>query len=462
MAAGCDKEKTIKYTSCLIFLNPMKRFFQNMVFLKKTPAFAGKIFFLLLLTVSYIKVYSQDTIIKSGDVWKYYEIGKVNIENNLLSDLKFEKWKEGHTPIGFGNSDEATVINNVDENDSVLTWFVFRKKIILSNPDEYKSFLLRLVRDDGAVIYINNKEAVRSNLPEGNISTQTLATSLVSGLAEYTFYEYFISPSYFKKGENVITVILFQFRPVSSDCRFDMELIGYKDYKVLNSLIHNINSDRKLIEHQLELYTVKRMLNEKIDEIKFLNLKHLTNRNIFLLIIGLLVVTILLLFGFLIASWRKNHDLILKHRLLEKETEEKSKELINLSLSLLKVKQFISSLLGSLQNLQKEVDHKHKVEIEKLISRIEFHKHYEEDWERLKMHFDTIHSGFFSRLKKKYPELTQSELRHCAYIKLQMFTSEIAQMLNIDNKSVQASRYRIKKKMRLPQDVDLKKFLEDF
>lgn len=69
---------------------------------------------------------------------------------------------------------------------------------------------------------------------------------------------------------------------------------------------------------------------------------------------------------------------------------------------------------------------------------------------------------FFARLKSKYPELSQSELRHCTYIKLQMFTSEISQMLNIDNKSVQASRYRIKKKMQLPQEVDLKNFLENF
>ncbi len=216
------------------------------------------------------------------------------------------------------------------------------------------------------------------------------------------------------------------------------------------------------MEHQLELYTVKRLLNEKTDEVKFLNLKHLTNRNTFLIIIGLLSVTVILLIGFLIASWKKNNNIILKHRLLEKETEEKSKELINLSLSLLKIKQFISGLLGSLQSIQKEVDQNQQVKIEKLINRIEFYKHYEEDWERLKIHFDTIHSGFIARLKSKYPELTQSELRHCIYIKLQMFTSEIAQMLNIDNKSVQAGRYRIKKKMKLPPDVDLKKFLEDF
>jgi len=426
------------------------------------PSFGIKTIVMFVLLFGLIDGYGQDTIIKSGSAWKYFDKGVADLENSLLPKLTNIGWREGATPMGFGQGDEATVINNVTEEDSILTYFIFQKKIILNNPEEHKTFLLRLNRDDGAVVYINGQEVVRSNLPDGNISPKTLASTLVSGLAEYTFYEYFVSPSYFKAGENVFTVILFQFRPISSDCRFDLELFGYKDYKVLNGLIHNINSDRKLVEHELELYTVKRLLNEKTDEVRFLNLKYLTNRNIFLIIIGLLSASIVLLIIFLITSWKNNNNIVLKHRLLEKETEEKSKELINLSLSLLKIKQFISSLLGNLQSIQKEADQNQQVQIEKLINRIEFHKHYEEDWERLKIHFDTIHSGFFARLKNKYPELTQSELRHCTYIKLQMFTSEIAQMLNIDNKSVQASRYRIKKKMQLPQNIDLKNFLEDF
>ncbi len=200
--------------------------------------FTARMMFTYAVIFTFVNVYGQDTIIKSGDIWKYLDKATVDIENNSLPKLKSLKWKEGPTPIGFGQGDEATVISNVIDGDSVLTFFVFIKTITLNNPDEYKTFLLRLVRDDGAVVYINNKEVVRSNLPEGKISRKTLASTLVSGLAEYTFYEYFVSPSCFQKGENTITVILFQFRSVSSDCRFDLELLGYKNYKILNSLIH--------------------------------------------------------------------------------------------------------------------------------------------------------------------------------------------------------------------------------
>ena len=420
------------------------------------------IIFLLSFFTFIQNLQAQDTLIKSGSIWQYYDENALKIEDLSFLNLKNLHWKEGPTPMGFGQKDEATIINKELQNDSILTYFIFRKKITINNIEDYKTFLLRIVRDDGAVVYVNGKEVVRSNLPEGKISSKTRASSLVNGLAEYTFHEYFISPEVFKKGENEIIVILFQFLPISSDCRFDLELIGFKDYKVLNSLIHNLNSDRKLLEYKLNLFAVEKTLNEKSDEIKFLKLKYTTNKNIFLIVIGLLTLFVILLIVFLIISWKKNHEIILKHRLLEKETEEKSKEMINISLSLLKIKQFITSLLDDLKRLQKDADPDQQVKIEKLINRIEFYKHSEEDWERLKLHFDTIHSGFFARLKNKYPELTQAELRHCAYIKLQMFTSEIAQMLNIDNKSVQASRYRIKKKMHLPPEVDLKKFLEDF
>ena len=410
----------------------------------------------------FINVYSQDTIITSGSEWKYFDKGTIDIENILLQNFNELQWSVGRTPIGFGQDDEATVINFTNELDSVVTFFVFQKKILLHNINDYKTFLIRLVRDDGAIVYINGKEVARSNLPDGILSAKTKASTLINGVFEYKFYEYFVSPSYFKSNENIISVILFQFHHNSSDCRFDMELLGYENYEVLNQLIHNINSERKLLENELELYTVERMLNEKTDEIKFLNLEYSINKNFFLVIIGLLVISIILMTVFLVWTWKKSYKLLLKQRLLEKETEGKSRELINLSLSILKVKQFISSLMDDLQGVHRKANKEQQVHIVKLLNRIEFHRQFEEDWERLKMHFDTIHSCFFARLKNKYPELTQYELRHCTYIKLQMFTSEIAQLLNIEHKSVQANRYRIKKKMQLPTDVDLKTYLEDF
>lgn len=409
------------------------------------------------------KGFSQDTLIKSGSEWQYYDEEKLHIEDfGLNRENNNIEWKVGKTPMGFGQNDEATELNQTIGEDTIVTIFLFQKELVIEDVDAYKSYLLRLVRDDGAIVYVNNKEILRSNMPDGEISSKSLATGFVNGIAEYKFHEYFITPSHFRNGKNIIRVALFQYSSNSSDCRFDMELISYNDFKVLNQLIHNLNSERKLLENELELYAVERMLQEKNNEIKYLSLKQNINRNFFVLILSILMIAIVVLGIYLLRIWKGRQGDILKFKMLEKDCDSKSKELINLSLSLLKVKQFIGGLSDDLKRINEEANESNRMEIERLQNRIEFHKQFEEDWERLKMHFDTIHSGFFARLKSRFPELTQSELRHCVYIKLQMFTSEIAQMFNVDSKSVQTSRYRIKKKLQLPQEVDLKTFLEDF
>jgi len=417
--------------------------------------------FIILLILS-CSAFGQDTVVESGDKWKYFDQGNILSDKWTVPFIDISDWPEGNTPLGFGQDDEATVINKTNKGDSLNTFFLFQKTINLKNVNDYKTFLLRIIRDDGVIVYINGKEIARSNLYEGNISSKTLASTLINGRFEYKFYEYFVSPSYFNTGENIITVILYQYSKTSSDCRFDMELIAYDTYKILNQLIYNLNSERVLLENELKIFSIERDSHEKSIEIEFLKMKLNSNKNFFILIIISLIFIIILLIIFYLRTWKRNQQILFKFNMLEKESENKSKELINLYLALSKLKQFLSSLNDDINKLKNNANQDQLMNIDKLQNRIEYQKHFEEGWERLKIHFDTIHSGFFTRLKSKFPELTQSELRHCTYIKLQMFTSEIAQMLNIDNKSVQAGRYRIKKKMQLGPEVDLKTFLEDF
>ena len=94
-----------------------------------------------------------------------------------------------------------------------------------------------------------------------------------------------------------------------------------------------------------------------------------------------------------------------------------------------------------------------------IAKQIDYNIGHEDDWENLKKHFNAIHTGYFDQLIKLHPSLTEVELRHCIFIKLHMQTKEIAKILNIDPKSVQVSRYRIKKKMKLPEQVDLRDYL---
>ena len=74
--------------------------------------------------------------------------------------------------------------------------------------------------------------------------------------------------------------------------------------------------------------------------------------------------------------------------------------------------------------------------------------------------FEHINPEFFSTLKEQSAgKLTPLEMKHCAYIHLQLDTKEIAAAFHIAPKSVRMSKYRVKQKLGLDKSVDLDHFL---
>ncbi len=69
--------------------------------------------------------------------------------------------------------------------------------------------------------------------------------------------------------------------------------------------------------------------------------------------------------------------------------------------------------------------------------------------------FSSVHPGFYTRLIQKHPDITPRELLFCAFIRLNMQTKDIALIANISNKSLEISRHRIRKKMKLTSDQNL-------
>ena len=84
----------------------------------------------------------------------------------------------------------------------------------------------------------------------------------------------------------------------------------------------------------------------------------------------------------------------------------------------------------------------------------------DDEWNKFKMHFDKVHPDFFRKLKQKCTDLTDENLKMCAYIKMRMSTKQISQLLNVIPKTVTISRYRIKKKLNLTEEEDLDSFIE--
>jgi DNA-binding CsgD family transcriptional regulator len=72
-----------------------------------------------------------------------------------------------------------------------------------------------------------------------------------------------------------------------------------------------------------------------------------------------------------------------------------------------------------------------------------------------------VHSDFLFTLKEKYPDLKAHELKLCAYLRMNLSSKEIAQLMSISVRGVEISRYRLRKKLDIPTETNLFQFLFD-
>ena len=75
------------------------------------------------------------------------------------------------------------------------------------------------------------------------------------------------------------------------------------------------------------------------------------------------------------------------------------------------------------------------------------------------VHFDQVHSDFLKRLGEQFPNLSPNDYKLSAYLKMNLSTKEIASLMNISVRGVEASRYRLRKRLNLESSVNLTEFL---
>jgi hypothetical protein len=97
----------------------------------------------------------------------------------------------------------------------------------------YSNALLRVLRDDGAVVYLNGTEIFRSNMPNGAIAASTPANTAVAGSDEDRFFSTNVPVHLLMTGTNTLAVEIHQSEPTSSDLSFDLELVGALDRPLL-------------------------------------------------------------------------------------------------------------------------------------------------------------------------------------------------------------------------------------
>ncbi len=164
-------------------------------------------------------------LIPFASEWRYHDEYEVATRWRQVS-YSDTSWSTGVGKLGYGNDGEATLLQFGPDPEArnVTAWF--RKKFPGADAAGFSALRLRLLADDGAVVYLNEKEIFRFNMPEGEITPFTLAASAISGAAESQVVDVILPKTELVAGENLLAVEVHQAAGDSSDLGFDLELTG--------------------------------------------------------------------------------------------------------------------------------------------------------------------------------------------------------------------------------------------
>lgn len=153
----------------------------------------------------------------------------------------------------------------------------------------------------------------------------------------------------------------------------------------------------------------------------------------------------------------------LSNEKLQSEIDSKNVELAKNTMAILRKNELLIELKSELDKQREELGYRLPVRYYENLTKILDHGiSSEHEWEMFEHLFDQAHQNFFKRLKVDYPDLTPSELRLCAYLKLNLSSKEIAPLLNITIRGVEEKRYRLRKKMNLTSEQGLTDFIMSF
>ncbi len=158
----------------------------------------------------------------------------------------------------------------------------------------------------------------------------------------------------------------------------------------------------------------------------------------------------------------ENELIALRNEKLEAEINFKNTELASSAMHLVQKGELLTSMKSDLNQIMKEVKNQEAAsELKKLVKTLGEDDKMDKDWEHFTQHFDKVHNDFVEKLKEKHPNVTGNEIKLCAYLRMNLSTKEIAQLMNISARGVEISRYRLRKKLKLETKDNLFKYLID-
>jgi DNA-binding CsgD family transcriptional regulator len=159
-------------------------------------------------------------------------------------------------------------------------------------------------------------------------------------------------------------------------------------------------------------------------------------------------------------SKTENELVALGNDKLQAEINFKNSELASSAMHLVKKGELIAKIKAEITQVIKGLENPQATaELKKMIKSLGDDDNMDREWENFSKHFDKVQSGFLVELKEKHPGITGNELKLSAYLRMNLSTKEIAQLMNISVRGVEIGRYRLRKKLQITSETSLFDYL---
>ena len=142
-------------------------------------------------------------------------------------DFDDAAWTTGQAMLGYGGITNRTMRTTVGFGGDLANRYpttYFRKAFTVDDASLVSKLLIDVIRDDGAIIYINGREAGRTNIPAGNRTYTSYATGGASPEDAVIRIEYMPPPGVLRNGVNILAAEIHQESAGSSDLGIDIAL----------------------------------------------------------------------------------------------------------------------------------------------------------------------------------------------------------------------------------------------
>ena len=235
------------------------------------------------------------------------------------------------------------------------------------------------------------------------------------------------------------------------------ELISIKDSIIkIGSFLRVSNMSKSMSKLETQILLSKSQNELTQNKIRY-------NTYLYILIISSIVlffilITIRINYNF---QKEKNNKLIMEQDIISKDLENKNLELISSTNFISQRNEYLKSLRNKIKTLEQNNNSKESSEfMSKNIKRnIDNILNSAKTFESFEKQFTKVYPGFFKMLIEKHGKLTSTDLRLCAYLRMNQNSSEIAQITGASIRTIESQRYRLRKKLNLKPENDILNYL---